>query len=130
VVKAKSNDDMAKSVKQTRPEETAADQVAALRLENERLLAELKALQGDTRPRTLGTVTMQLEEVATGKMRDVTFGIRPGFPYVRLKEGIYASQDVVDALNGKQKLEGVSENSLIEQIARAVVIRAGWIEFE
>jgi hypothetical protein len=121
---------MAKSVKQTRPEETAADEVAALRLENERLLAELKALQGDTRPRTLGKVTMQLEEVATGKMRDVTFGIRPGFPYVRLKEGIYASQDVVDALNGNQTLEGVSEASLIAQIARAVVIRAGWIEFE
>jgi len=121
---------MAKSVKHTLPEESAADEVAALRLENQRLRAELKALQGDTRPRTLGTVTMQLEEVATGKMRDVCFGIRPGFPYVRLKEGIFASQDVVDALNGKQKLEGVSENSLIGQIARAVVIRAGWIEIK
>jgi hypothetical protein len=123
---------MAKRVKQPeshpQPQPAATDEVAALRLENERLRAELRALQGDTRPRAIGTVTIQLEEVATGKMREVKFRIRPGFPLIRLNEGIYPSQDVVDALNGKKTLPGVRQESLIEQIARAVVIRAGWIE--
>lgn len=78
-------------------QEDVAAELERLRAENELLKAQAQ----DGKVRVLGQVQVQIEDPNTGAVETIAYEVKPGTPKVRLAEGVFMAQDVVDLYNGK-----------------------------